>query len=270
MKLIKTLNANSFLLIILLVTIFCYSCTSSKDAKEERKEDLEAKEKLQGAWQNELEGSFVFAAKGDSIFYNDSLSTPTTFYVYSDTLFVEYHSVVKYRIKRLNSSQLVLVNADGDELELIKKDGETYLARGEYKGAISLNQGKKIKNDTIVRVGEKSLHVYSQVNPTTYKVFRQTKNDEGMAVENVYYDNIVYIALFEGNRKAFSRNVVKNDFKDLIPKEYIEQAVLSEVKIEGVTADAVRFVAYLSIPDTYTNYRVNIDVTPDGKEKKSL
>jgi hypothetical protein len=32
----------------------------------------------------------------------------------------------------------------------------------------------------------------------------------------------------------------------------------------------VRFVAVLSIPDSYTNYRVNIDVTSDGRKKLSV
>ena len=91
-----------------------------------------------------------------------------------------------------------------------------------------------------------------------------------MTIENVYYDNIVFVALYDGERKVFGQNFQKKDFINLVPKSYIDIAVLSEITIQGATNEGVRFVAILSVPDSYTNYRINIDITPDGKKKISV
>ena len=144
------------------------------------------------------------------------------------------------------------------------------LARGEYKGAVTLNQGKKVKKDTVMAYKDKHYHAYTQVNPTTYKVYRQTTNSDGLRVESIYYDNIVYIALYEGQQKVFGSNITKAEFSTLVPQAYLDQAVLSEIIVDRAGEKGVRFIAVLSIPDSYTNYRVNIDIDAQGKKTLSV
>lgn len=262
---VKYFINKALLVVSLIVTSVFLSCYSNKEEKVTNEEDAKAKSMLQGTWVNEYEGNVVFSVKGDTIFYNDSLSTPARVFVSNDTLFIENHDVVKYPIHRLNSSSLVFVNADGDEVELTKS-GDATLARGEYKGAVALNQKKKIKTDTVMVYKDKHYHAYTQVNPTTYKVYRQTTNNDGLRVESIYYDNIVYIALYNGQQKVFGQNVSKSEFAQYVPKTYLEQAVLSDIYVDGVGEKGVTFVAVLAIPDSYTNYRINIVVGPDGQK----
>lgn len=249
-----------------LITILLSACSNTNTKENVIEEDLTAKKNLQGTWLNEVEGNVLFTIKGDTIFYNDSTSQPSPFHVVNDTLFIDNHNVVKYPIRHLTSTSFTFVNTDGEEIELTKTDsqGSTPM-RGQHKGAININQGKKIKNDTVMIYDGHHFHAYTQVNPTTYKVFHQSTNSDGLSIENVYYDNIIHIALFDGQKKVFSKNIVKTDFKKVVPESYISQAVLSEIKIEKTTKDGVLFVAILSIPDSYTNYMVNILITPDGK-----
>lgn len=271
MILIKNITKHTFFLITLPLVFLVLSCNSTTKDETDIEEDVEAKKMLQGTWISELEGDVMFTMKGDTIYYNDSLSVPVAFYVKNDSLIIRNHKEVRYAIKRLNSTQLHFINADGDEIEVVKSNiTETPLSRGEYKGAITLNQGKKVKNDTIVFYNNIRYHAYTQVNPTTYKVYRETTNSDGLTVESIFYDNLVYVALYEGQHKIFGQNVLKKEFAQLVPQTYLEQAVLSEIQILGASENGIRFVAILSIPDSYTNYRVNIDITPNGKKKLSI
>ncbi len=271
MVLLKNIfDKHIFALYALIVSLLA-GCNPSTAPDESEDEDTEAKQTLQGTWQTELEGDVVFTIKGDTLYYSDSLSAPAAFCVRHDSLVIRNHKEVAYAIKQLNSTQFHFVNADGDIVELVKASADVApLSKGEYKGAISLNQNQKIKRDTIVYCKDKRLHAYTQVNPTTYKVYRQHTNDDGLTVESVYYDNLVYIALYDGQHKVFGQNVMKKEFAGIVPAAYLEQAILSDIFVQGEVAGSVRFVAVLSIPDSYTNYRVNIDVTPDGRKKLSV
>lgn len=255
----------------LIVIQFFAACGSKADVKPEKVEDVAAKKLLQGTWINDLEGNIVFTFKGDTVFYNDSLSLPVAFHVFHDTLFIENHILTAYPIKHLNSTSFSFVNSEGDETQLIKAGKDVVpLARGEYKGAVTLNQGKKVKKDTVMAYKDKHYHAYTQVNPTTYKVYRQTTNSDGLRVESIYYDNIVYIALYEGQQKVFGSNITKAEFSTLVPQAYLDQAVLSEIIVDRAGEKGVRFIAVLSIPDSYTNYRVNIDIDAQGKKTLSV
>lgn len=254
---------------ILLCTLLS-ACTSKDKGTPVVNEDKAAKQKMQGTWVNEIEGDAVFSVKGDTLFYNDSLNAPVAFYVRNDSLIIASHKEVRYLITRLNSTQLYFINSNGDEVMLQKSSESPTVAKGEYKGIIDINQGRKIKNDTVVMWNDKRFHAYTQVNPTSYKVYQQTVNDDGMTVENIFYDNIVFIALYDGSKRIYGKNIQKKDFASLVPQAYLESAILSDITIQGATKDGVRFVAILVRPDSYTNYRVNIDITPDGKRKLSI
>lgn len=255
-------------IVTLILTALLTSCKDNSVPKEIVQDDVSMKKMLQGMWVNDLEGNVVFAIKGDSIFYGDSLSNPTSFRVYGDTIYVENHMMVKYPVKKLTASSLCIINADGDEVELVKSDQA--MKPGEYRGSVNPIQGRVVKVDTVVICGNHRYHAYSQVNPTSYKVYNQTTNSDGLTVENIYFDNIVHIAVYEGSRRIFGHNIKKEMFAKHVPTSYLEKAVLSEILIEGAKGDDVEFVAILSMPDSYTNYRVNIIVSPDGKYSMSL
>lgn len=270
---VKTMKNNVlhiFTVITILLCALFTACTSKDNGTAIINEDKDAKQKMQGTWVNEIEGDMVFTVKGDTLFYNDSLNAPVAFCVRNDSLIIAGHKEVRYHITRLNSTQLYFINSNGDEVMLQKSTDPSAVTKGEYKGVIDINQGRKIKNDTVVMWNDQRFHAYTQVNPTSYKVYQQTVNDDGMTVENVFYDNIVFIALYNGSTRVFGKNIHKKDFASLVPPTYLESAILSEITIQGAVKDGVRFVAILVRPDSYTNYRINIDITPDGKKKLSI
>ena len=235
-------------------------------------EDLQAKQTIQGIWVDELEGDCVFRAKGDTIFYTDSLSEPVRFHINADTLYLESSHPSKYHITRLSDHVLRFVNNDGDEISLVKSNDKSLVTLFEKikRSVDHINQGELIKRDSVLSAGSKRFHAYVQVNPTTFKVYHQSINDDGVTVDHAYFDNIVHIALYDGAKKLINRDYRKKDFEAYVPKEYIAQCILSDIIIEKATADNVTFVAILSTPDTYTSYNINIVVSIDGTAKMSI
>ena len=237
------------------VIAFMASCGNTPEKNNTPAEDLEAKKTIQGIWVDELEGDCVFRAKGDTIFYTDSLSEPVKFHICADTLYLESSHPAKYHLNKLSDHVLRFLKL----FEKIKKSID------------HINQGELIKRDSIMSVGNKRFHAYVQVNPTTYKVYHPTVNDDGVSVDHAYFDNIVHIALYDGARKIINRDYRKKDFSAYVPKEYIAHCILSDIVIEKATADEVTFVAILSTPDTYTSYQINIVVNnTDGTVKMSV
>lgn len=270
MNLSKTYLFSALTVVAVNVTAFLVSCTSKSDSvKQEMTTEIDtaAMHSLQGIWQNEYVGNVVFEIVGDSIYYNDSICVPAKFFVKNDTMYVDGHPSVSYIIKDLDKSHFVFVNTEGEEVSLVKTDNSEGLRHGEYSEGVNINQGIKVKRDSVMYSGNKRYHAYSQVNPTTYKVYRQNLNSDGLAVETVYYDNIVYICVYDENGKLFGRDMRKKDFVEMVPQNYLSQAVLSEILIDRASAEGVQFVAVLAIPDTNTNFRVNILITPDGQMK---
>jgi hypothetical protein len=263
-------NNQIFLFAGLLIVTLLLSACSKKSSVKAVEEDKEAKKTMQGVWTDELEGNIIFSVKDDTIYYNDSQSEPAFFYIYKDTLFIKYHNLVKYPIRKLTDNTLVFIDEIGDEIELVKNNASTTAVAPPPTETEAPNQGKVIKKDTVVTYGDKRYHAYKKVNPTSYKVYIQTKNDDGLSVENTYYDNIVHIALYIGHKRIFGQNITKAEFKGMVPDNYLEQAILSDVSIKGANKDGVTFVAILTIPDTNTTYRINIIISPTGEKTLSL
>ena len=71
-------------------------------------------------------------------------------------------------------------------------------------------------------------------------------------------------------RGIYDQNITKADFKGLVPDNYLEQAILSDITIKGASKDGVTFVAILTIPDSNTNYMINIIISPTGQKTLSL
>ena len=82
------------------------SCGNTPEKNNTPAEDLEAKQTMQGIWVDELEGNCVFQAKGDTIFYTDSLSEPVKFHICADTLYLESSHPTKYHLNKLSDHVL--------------------------------------------------------------------------------------------------------------------------------------------------------------------
>lgn len=241
--------------------------------KAEVQEDTAAKKMLQGIWLNDDdEDDVAFRVKGDTIYYPDSTSQPVYFYIADDTLVMKGVNVSKYPIVKQAAHIFQFKVQNGDIVKLVKTKDESYLREFTSQPPVVLNQNTLIKRDTVVEGGEEKLHLYVQVNPTSYKVFKSSYNDDGVEVDNVYYDNIVNINVFHGARKIFGQDFHKQDFMHVVPQEFLKQAILSDIIFMKVDTDGVHYKAVLAMPDSSVSYQVELVVSLQGKLKikKSL
>lgn len=236
-------------------------------SENETPEDLEAKAMLQGIWIESETEEVSFLAKGDTIFFPDSTSQPSYFRIVSDSFCLGEN---RYAITKQTEHLFCFQNQSGEEVRLEKSENkEDSLAFLDNQPEIlSLNEVLKI--DSVVLFGGERYHWYIAVNPTRYKVTKETYNSDGVSVDNVYYDNIIHISLYHGSVCLFSRDIKKQMFADDVPQQFLDQAVLGNIKYDHVDSRGVHFNANLCIPDVASCYLVETLIGFDGQMTKKL
>ena len=262
----KIINVCLYVSLLTFFVITIGSCGKKEKAKDDaEKENIEAKKMLSGIWMDADEESVIFKAAGDSLFYPDSTSAPVKFIIRDDTLFLIGGRTSKYKIVKQTPNVFVFFNNNGELIRLVRSENVNDSLLFVRSSNISVNQNKVIKSDTIVSNDAKSYHCYAQINPTTYKIYRTSMNDEGIEVENVYYDNTVHVSVFSGATKLYSKDFRKSDFASYVPKGVLEQCVLSDVRFESIDSSGFKYSAILAIPDTPSCFIVNLMLSFDMK-----
>jgi len=257
------------LLNLFLLTLLFTSCgwQSGREQTSQPEENLEAKALLQGIWIEDETDEVSFRAVGDTIFYPDSTSQPAYFMIVGDSLWL---GDGRYAILKQTEHLFLLQNQNGDEVKYRKSESaEDSLAFVRQRPEI-LTLSEVLKMDSVVVYGNERYHWYIAVNPTKYRVTKTTYNSDGVGVDNVYYDNIIHVSLYSGSQCLFSRDFKKQMFADMIPTEFLEQAVLGNMQYDHADAHGCHFDATLCIPDGASCYLVDILIGKDGKVSMNL
>lgn len=256
----------TFFVLLTVCFAMLVSCGGKNPATNEKSvsEDTIAKRMLQGVWLDEDDDAIFFMAKGDTIFYPDSTSLPVAFAIMNDTLVMRGASVVRYPIEKQTENFFVFKNQAGDVFRLSKAKDVSYRKMFEKQRPIALNQNRLVKCDTVIQYQEKRYHSYVQVNPTTYKVYKSSLNDDGVEVFNVYFDNIVHLSVFVEGKRFFSRNFYKKDFSRKVPDTVLSQSILSDIVFTKADNQGIHYNAIIGIPDSPSSYIVEIIVTHDA------
>lgn len=244
-----------------------FSCTErASSTAQYPRENQKAKSMLQGVWMNEDDESLAFRAKGDTIYYPDSTSIPVYFRILGDTLLMgPVDDAATYAIVKQTPHLFAFKNQNGDVVRLVKTEDHSYLAQFEQAQRLPVNQNKLIKKDSVIIYGTDRYHYYIQVNPTSYKVVKDTYNSDGVEVGNVYFDNIVHLSLFRGARQLFSKDFRTRDFSKLVPPGTLRQSVLSDLRYRRTDTSGFHFMAYVVVPDSPTSYLIEITVSFSGE-----
>jgi len=249
-----------------LLTSLFFACTGQgkSASQDKKKENLQAKQSLQGIWCDGEDGEVALRAEGDTIYYPDTISQPVYFQIIDDTLLLRGANTVKYAIVKQSAHLFEFKNQNGEVVKLVKSTDESDIDQFMQKRQNAVNQKKLIKKDTVVVLGEKRFHSYVQINPTTYKVIKRTYNDDGVEVDNVYYDNIIHVSVFQGSSKVFSKDFYKQDFSRKVPQQFLAQSVLSDMIFENINQKGLHYNAHLCIPDSYLSYIVEVTISFEG------
>ncbi|MGM9714282.1 MAG: DUF4738 domain-containing protein [Prevotella sp.] len=256
------MNITRIFTLILTSAALLASCKDAGKSDVKEEEDEAAKEMLQGTWIGE-DDCVAMIVKGDTIFYNDSTMAPVAFAIIHDSLVLRGSTETRYAIEKQTQHIFRFRNHDGDIVRMVKSDNPTDASAIQRQP--QLNQRQLIKRDTVAIEDGHKYHVYIQVNPSTYKVYRSKLNDDGVQVDNIYYDNIINVCIYDGGNRLFSRDIRKQDFSRYVPKGYLSQSVLSDISVEDISAKGIKMNAIICVPDSPTSYIVAMTVTPGGR-----
>lgn len=256
--------------IVLLIVCTMASCGSRRQVAHERIEDAHTKALLQGVWtdiSNEYMAMMQFV--GDTVNYINNDVAQQTFKVFNDTLYTYGLQTNTYPIVDIDESNFVFLTPNGETVHLQKKDltneeiDELKLTSTDDSQNVSVQE--VIKKDKVVTYKGKPYHGYVFINPTTIKVLRPGLNDMGLEVENYSYDNIIHICVYQGKNAIYGKDIKKDMFKDVVPQEFLQYSILSDMDFEGVDKDEFLFVAEIGIPDNELSYRVQLRVSQTGE-----
>ena len=68
-----------------------------------------------------------------------------------------------------------------------------------------------IKKDSIVIYKNTRYRGYVYINPSKMKVFKTSYSENGISVDNVYYDNVIHICVYEGKKMLYGCNSKKEE-----------------------------------------------------------
>lgn len=223
---------------------------------------------LQGVWVDAETGDVSFQVKGDTIFYSDTTSMPAYFKIIGDSLVLG--SGTSYAVVKQSPNLFWFTNQNGDMVKLQKSDDPAVGLEFVRDKPQVLTYTQQVKKDSVVMFNGERYHWYVAINPTKYKVVSRTYNDDGLEVENVYYDNIMHISVFHGSRQLFSSDIRKQDYKKLIPANFLEEAILSAMDFTHIDAEGLHFNATVCRPDGASCYMVDTQIAFTGQQTMKL
>ena len=259
----------SYRLLIIILTALVLLTGCSQKAQQapagEQSESKEAKALLQGIWLDAETEEVSLSVKGDTIFYSDSTSMPAYFKIVGDSLV--FASGTKYGIVKQTEHLFWFKNQNGDVVKLKKSDNPDDV-HFIHDAPPVLTYSHQVKKDSAINYNGERYHWYVAINPTKYKVVKRSYNEDGVEVENVYYDNIMHISVYHGAKCLYSSDFRKQQYSKYVPKSFLEEAVLGNMEYDRADAQGLHFRATLCIPDGASCYLV--DTTIDYKGQMSM
>ena len=253
--------------IVVVAVLLFVGCSGKQEKAVE--EDREAKALMQGVWVDAETEDVSFRVEGDTIFYADSTSMPAYFRIVDDSLVLS--SGTSYAIERQTPHIFSFRNQNGDVVTLNKLDdveADSLFVHDMTPSVMTYTH--QVKTDSVVSYNGARYHWYIAINPTRYKVVRRTYNDDGMEVENVYYDNIMHISIYNGAQRLYSSDFRKQQFAHLVPVKFLDEAVLANMEYVKADAAGLHFNATLCIPDGASCYLVETVISYKGEMTMKL
>lgn len=250
---------------MLSLVLFC-AC-GHKPARTEEKKDTKAKELFQGIWIDDDNDMVLFRVVGDTIYYADNQNAPVAFQIVKDSLYMYGSEVSHYHIDKQAEHLFWFHSLAGDVIKLHKSEKASdslFFSRQSLEVIPTYNQ--VVKRDSVVIYNGTRYRGYVYINPSKRKVVRTSFSEDGIRVDNVYYDNIIHICVYQGKKSLYASDISKENFANIIPESFLEKAILSDMVFTGVTASGFHYVATICTPDESTVcYMIELNIDREGK-----
>lgn len=258
-------------IVVVLISLFVgLSCTSKKKdggGEQQQATDARVLEELQGVWLDDNTEAPLFKIVGDSIYYAGQSNAPQQVALINDTLIVYGVQTVCYPVRRRTEHSLFFVTPQGDMVSLHKSEVDSVYVDSQ----VEIRQPSQViqKDSVIIFKGER-YRGYAYINPTGIKVIRPGISEEGLSVDNVFYDNVIHICVYQGARRLYSKDIKRPMFTGLVPEDFLNNSILSDMDFIGVNTDGYVFEATLCMPDGPTCYNIQLFVSKGGELEFNL
>lgn len=253
----------SAVLIVLAVSLA--SCGSNQSREVSEKEDLTAKQLLQGVWLDDETDMPLMHIEGDSIYYADPQNAPVSFKIVHDTIYVYGNETVAYKIDRQTEYSFWFHSLADEIVKLHKSENaEDSLVFTNREVEVIPTTPEVIKKDSIVMYKGTRYRGYVYINPSKMKVIK-TSYSEGISLDNVYYDNVIHICVYEGRQMLYGQDITKKMFADIFPEEFLSQTILADMNFAGVDSKGYHYQATLRIPESSVYNLIDMTIGFDNK-----
>lgn len=262
-------------LFLMISFISCGTSSSSNDDVDSNlnKENLEAKRLLQGVWINDDSNMPFLYVRGDSLRFLDDDDATLEFKIYRDSLYIYGYEVMAYRVDRQSDYDFWFHSLSDRMIKLYKSENSEdslYFAKSPANIEPLPIYNEQVQKDSIIYYNDRRFRGYVYINPSSYKINKPSYSDEGIRIDEVFYDNIIHICVYEGATSLFARDMHKEDFKSMLTDVFYNQSVLADMSFDGVDADGYHFTARIGVPDSFIHNLIAVTISFEGKISMEL
>ena len=253
--------------VLSLMVIFSASCGGNKNPNflELEEEDIAAKELLQGIWLDDETESPLMRVEGDTIYYADVQSTPIAFKIIRDTLYTYGNDTTYYKIDKQGEHIFWFHSITDNMIRFHKSEDPNDSLAFVGQEMIIPTYTEVTKRDSVVNYNGNRYRAYVYINPSKMRVVKTIYTEDGISMDNVYYDNVMHICVYEGKKSLFASDITKQMFESVIPADFLMQAILSDTKFVKVDRNGFLYQAVLSIPESSIYSIANLTVSFSGE-----
>lgn len=254
----------------LLIILFIACSGKGKETNSpEISEDFLAKDMLQGIWLDNDTEVPLMRIMGDTIYYTDPQSAPVYFKIWKDTFYTygaNGDDITRYQIDAQTGHSFGFHSLSDNIVRLHKsEDLNDTLAFSNKVVEIIPTFTEIIKKDSVVFYNGTRYRAYVYINPSKMKVIKTTYSEDGISMDNIYYDNVMHICVYEGRKSLYAKDINKQMFSDVIPEDFLQQAILSDMNFIGISRLGYHYQALVCIPESSVCRVINLNVGFDGK-----
>ena len=250
-----------------LLTILLIACNNTKKQNSlEQSENVKAKELMQGIWIDDESDIPLLFIKGDTIYYANSQSTPVYFKIIKDTLYTFGNELARYQIDKQTEYSFSFHSLADNIVKLHKSEDPNDSLAFSGKPVESIPIYTEVtQKDSVVFYNGIRYRAYVYINPSKIKVIKTTYSEEGISMDNIYYDNIMHICIYEGRKCLFSSDITKQMLENVISTDFLQQSILSEMNFKNVDRKGFHYQATVCIPESSVCNIADLSVSFDGK-----
>ena len=249
-----------------LMAILFAACSGNKSphSLQQEKEDLSAKELLQGIWLDDETESPLMRVEGDTIFYADSQSAPIAFKIIRYTLYTYGNDTTYYKIDK-QAEHIFWFHSITDNIIKLHKSEDFNDSLSFVREEVVIPTYTEVtKRDSVVTYNGTRYRAYVYINPSKMRVIKTTYSEDGISMDNVYYDNVMHICVYEGKKSLFASDITKQMFESVVPADFLVQAILSDTKFLKVDRNGFHYQAILAIPESSVYSIAELEISFDG------